>query len=222
MEKETVFWGRVEHGDWTMYVVVHKDGRLCCVTVPGEVFEAMEMWIHQHHPGADLVFDPDVTRRCREELLEYLRGERRTFTMPLAPHGTPFQTRVWQTLMQIPYGEVWTYADLARAIGRPTAVRAVAAANGANPMPIVVPCHRVIGSDGTLTGYSGGLHIKARLLELEGHRLWNGKRAVSSKEIAALTPRTRVVRAALQNQADMFNALAASGDRPNTPGWATD
>ncbi len=86
---------------------------------------------------------------------------------PLAPEGTPFQLRVWQALREIPYGETITYGELARRIGKPTASRAVGAANGRNPLPIIVPCHRVIGSNGTLTGFYGGLHLKAGLLELE-------------------------------------------------------
>jgi methylated-DNA-[protein]-cysteine S-methyltransferase len=101
------------------------------------------------------------------ELAEYFRGERRTFSLPLAPCGTTFQRRVWDALREIPYGETRSYAFLAAHVGRPKAARAVGAANGANPFAIVVPCHRVIGSDGTLTGYAGGLGIKNWLLEHE-------------------------------------------------------
>ncbi|UCF91476.1 MAG: methylated-DNA--[protein]-cysteine S-methyltransferase [Desulfobacterales bacterium] len=101
------------------------------------------------------------------QLQAYFAGERREFDLPLALEGTPFQREVWMALREIPYGATVAYADLARRIGRPHAFRAVGAANGRNPLPIVVPCHRVIGSDGTLTGYGGGLHIKAALLALE-------------------------------------------------------
>jgi methylated-DNA-[protein]-cysteine S-methyltransferase len=101
-------------------------------------------------------------------LLEYFAGRRRRFELPLAPAGTAFQRQVWDALATIPWGELRSYADIARAIERPTAVRAVGAANGRNPLPIVVPCHRVIGSDGSLTGFAGGLEIKRQLLELEG------------------------------------------------------
>lgn len=104
------------------------------------------------------------------QLEQYFAGERRSFDLPVAPLGTPFQRSVWKALTEIPYGETWTYGQLAEAIGRPTAARAVGAANGANPLPIVVPCHRVIGSSGTLTGYRGGIRFKRALLDLERGR----------------------------------------------------
>jgi methylated-DNA-[protein]-cysteine S-methyltransferase len=102
-----------------------------------------------------------------KQLSAYFAGQFREFDLPLEMHGTDFQLRVWNQLRKIPYGETRSYGDLARALGAPAAVRAVGAANGANPIAIVVPCHRVIGSNGTLTGYGGGLPLKKRLLELE-------------------------------------------------------
>jgi methylated-DNA-[protein]-cysteine S-methyltransferase len=107
-----------------------------------------------------------------EQLHEYFSGKRKTFTFPLAPRGTEFQLAVWNALLEIPYGDTTTYAELARRIGRPSAVRAVGAANGANPIPVIIPCHRVIGSNGTLTGYGGGIERKQWLLALEGRRLF--------------------------------------------------
>ena len=101
------------------------------------------------------------------QISEYFAGARTTFDLPLAPAGTPFQQAVWRELLSIPYGTTTSYRDLARAIGRPSAIRAVGAANGRNPLAIVIPCHRVIGSNGHLTGYGGGLHIKETLLALE-------------------------------------------------------
>lgn len=98
----------------------------------------------------------------------YFAGELQRFTLPLAAVGTPFQRAVWQALCDIPYGETRSYRDIALAIGKPTAMRAVGAANGRNPLSIIVPCHRVIGKDGSLTGYAGGLPIKQALLKLEG------------------------------------------------------
>lgn len=112
--------------------------------------------------------DDPVLTACARQLTEYFAGERRAFELPLAPAGTAFQHMVWAALAAIPYGEVCSYRDIARAIGRPAAVRAVGAANGRNPLPIVVPCHRVVGSDGSLTGFAGGLAIKRTLLQLEG------------------------------------------------------
>jgi methylated-DNA-[protein]-cysteine S-methyltransferase len=108
--------------------------------------------------------------RVVEQLEAYFAGERTSFELPLAAKGTDFQRQVWRALSAIPYGETTTYAEIARTIGRPRAVRAVGAANGRNPLSIVVPCHRVIGRDGTLTGYAGGLENKRKLLDLEGIR----------------------------------------------------
>jgi O-6-methylguanine DNA methyltransferase len=110
----------------------------------------------------------DATRDYFAELEEYFAGKRREFTFPLDLRGTDFQLACWRALLAIPYGETRSYADIARAIGRPHACRAVGMANNRNPVAIVVPCHRVIASDGTLCGYGGGLDIKRRLLELEG------------------------------------------------------
>jgi len=102
------------------------------------------------------------------ELEEYFAGQRREFTFALDLRGTEFQLACWQALLAIPYGETRTYADIARAVGRPQGFRAVGMANNRNPLAIVVPCHRVIASDGTLCGYGGGLDVKRKLLELEG------------------------------------------------------
>jgi methylated-DNA-[protein]-cysteine S-methyltransferase len=106
------------------------------------------------------------------QLTEYFNGKRKSFHYPLAPLGTPFQLAVWNALLEIPYGATMTYAQLAHRIGKPNAVRAVGAANGANPIPVIIPCHRVIGSNGTLTGYGGGIERKQWLLALEGRRLF--------------------------------------------------
>jgi methylated-DNA-[protein]-cysteine S-methyltransferase len=111
--------------------------------------------------------DDDAVADVAEQLQEYFRGERRTFDLPLAPRGTEFQMDVWRALQRIPYGETRSYSGIAREIGRPAAVRAVGAANGANPIPIVIPCHRVVGSNGSLTGFGGGIETKRWLLALE-------------------------------------------------------
>jgi methylated-DNA-[protein]-cysteine S-methyltransferase len=115
--------------------------------------------------------DADATREYAAQLNEYFRGDRRDFDFPLDLRGTPFQVSCWRALLDIPYGETRTYADIARAVGCPQGFRAVGLANNRNPIAIVVPCHRVIASDGTLCGYGGGLDIKRKLLELEGVRL---------------------------------------------------
>ncbi|SDK17066.1 methylated-DNA-[protein]-cysteine S-methyltransferase [Catalinimonas alkaloidigena] len=101
------------------------------------------------------------------QVREYFTGERHVFDLDLAPEGTPFQQRVWQALLQVPYGATCSYSDLARQLGDLKAVRAVGAANGRNPIPIIIPCHRIIGQSGKLIGYAGGLSIKQQLLALE-------------------------------------------------------
>ena len=116
-------------------------------------------WHDADHPLLDL---------AREQLAQYFAGARRGFDLPLAPQGTDFQRQVWLALASIPYGETASYAGLAAGVQRPGASRAVGAANGRNPLPIVLPCHRVIGADGSLTGFGGGLPTKRFLLELEG------------------------------------------------------
>jgi methylated-DNA-[protein]-cysteine S-methyltransferase len=118
-------------------------------------------------PPRGSVESPEPFRRAAQQLDAYFRGELRDFDLPLSPAGTAFQRRVWDALRQIPYGMTISYGDLARRVGKPTASRAVGAANGRNPLPIVVPCHRVVGADGRLTGYHGGTHLKAFLLKLE-------------------------------------------------------
>ena len=112
--------------------------------------------------------DSPLLRQARAQLGEYFAGRRRGFDLPLAPQGTPFQQSVWMALATIPYGQTTSYTGLAARVGRPTAMRAVGAANGRNPLPIVLPCHRVIGADGSLTGFGGGLPTKQFLLKLEG------------------------------------------------------
>ncbi|MAG57398.1 MAG: cysteine methyltransferase [Planctomycetes bacterium] len=116
----------------------------------------------------ELKFDARACATVRRQTTEYFRGRRRDFDLDVAPVGTEFQCKVWRTLLDIPYGETWSYGQLARRIRKPTASRAVGAANGKNPIAIIIPCHRVIGSNGTLTGYGGGLSKKEKLLELEG------------------------------------------------------
>lgn len=110
----------------------------------------------------------DYFAETKQQLTEYFAGSRKTFELKLAPHGTNFQQRVWQMLCQIPYGETVSYAWLANKIGNDNAVRAVGSANGKNPIAVIIPCHRVIGKNGKLTGYAGGLDLKAQLLAHEG------------------------------------------------------
>lgn len=118
--------------------------------------------------------ETDLLKQARRQLSEYFNGTRKEFTLPLSMKGTPFQVQVWNALLEIPYGETRSYKEIAQAVQSPNACRAVGMANHNNPIGIVVPCHRVIGSDGSMTGYAGGLDIKKKLLELER----NGSSAV--------------------------------------------
>lgn len=132
---------------------------------------SMRAWLGKHYPAARLV-EGTSPGPVRQAFLAYFAGDGRALSsVPWAACGTAFQLKVWEALCTIPAGETLSYAGLAERIGRPTAVRAVGLANGSNPVAVVVPCHRVIGSDGSLTGYGGGLPRKRWLLELEGARL---------------------------------------------------
>ena len=122
----------------------------------------------QYSDDAAMHASDSLLEACAAQLTEYFAGEREDFSVQLAARGTEFQQSVWQALRNIPYGEVRSYRDIAGAIDNIAAVRAVGAANGRNPIPIVVPCHRVIGSDGSLTGFAGGHEAKSALLQLEG------------------------------------------------------
>ena len=140
---------------------------LAYVELPHASGRGLEGWLRRSLPGTrcEEAFAPN--RAAAVQLVEYLDGKRRSFDLALDPRGTAFQRAVWRALAEIPYGETRSYADVARAVGKPRAVRAVGAANGANPLALVVPCHRVIAADGTLGGYGGGLELKARLLAME-------------------------------------------------------
>ena len=135
------------------------DDALCLVSFPEGSM--------RRDPDPDWIYNEKPFALARQQLTEYFAGERREFDLPLKLNGTEFQMSVLQALQQIPYGETTSYADIAERIGRPKAVRAVGAANGRNPVPIIVPCHRVIGSHGELTGFGGGLDTKEALLRLE-------------------------------------------------------
>ena len=143
-------------------LVLESDGKaLTCVRLPGEPQPVAAV-------GSERVRDPKPFAAAVAQLQEYFAGTRRKFDLTLAPHGTAFQLKVWRELRKIPYGRTISYAVLAHRAGNDNACRAVGAANGRNPLPIVVPCHRVIGADGSLTGFGGGIEAKRWLLELEG------------------------------------------------------
>lgn len=150
------------------------------LTSDGAALTGLYMRDGRHPPTVEesWVRDDDATPfdQARRELAEYFAGERTEFSLPLSPEGTAFQRRVWDALLEIGYGETCSYGALASRIGQPTASRAVGLANGRNPISIVVPCHRVIGANGTLVGYGGGLPRKSRLLAFEAAVRANGPR----------------------------------------------
>ncbi|MCC3374842.1 methylated-DNA--[protein]-cysteine S-methyltransferase [Cohnella sp. REN36] len=142
---------RVEFGGW--------EARSC----------SAKAWAHRWSPASPFREDAEdeLLREAAEQLRRYFAGELRTFDLPLDLKGTPFQRQVWQALRDVPYGETAAYRDIAAAVGAPKAVRAVGGANNRNPVPIIVPCHRIIGANGAMVGYGGGLPIKEHLLALE-------------------------------------------------------
>lgn len=143
---------------------------LAWVELPRASGRGFAGWLRRHAPAAEVREAWAPNRRAVAQILEYLEGKRRRFDLALDLRATPFQRAVYEALLAIPYGETRTYAEIARAVGRPRAVRAVGAANGANPLPLVVPCHRVVASGGKLGGFGGGLALKRRLLAMEHAR----------------------------------------------------
>lgn len=146
-----------------MTALVDEAGRLMRLAFPGEV--ASSRW--QVDMGA-IQWDDDLVAPIARQIDAYFSGKRRDFDLSLAPAGTPFQQRMWAALQRIPFGTRFTYGQFAAQLGLSNAARAIGAANGANPISLIIPCHRLVGSSGALTGYAGGIEVKRRLLEFEG------------------------------------------------------
>ncbi|WP_028400272.1 methylated-DNA--[protein]-cysteine S-methyltransferase [Ectobacillus panaciterrae] len=166
---QSVYWTRLVHEDWKIYVAATEKG-LCYVSSQNQPFDELAEWVKNRLPNHVLIQDDEKLKSYVIELIEYLQGKRQSFTVPADLHGTPFQLSVWDALCKIPYGRTYSYSDIANHIEKPDAVRAVGTAIGANPALITVPCHRVIGKNGALTGYRGGLEMKTKLLSLEKER----------------------------------------------------
>ena len=147
--------------------VVSSARGLVYVDLPNANGRGLAGWMKVHAPDARLIEGWAPNRAAAQQLLEFTRGKRRTFDLSLDLRGTPFQESVYRAVAEIPFGEKATYSQIAERIGNPKANRAVGAANSVNPLPLVIPCHRVVGSSGKLQGYAGGLTMKARLLALE-------------------------------------------------------
>lgn len=167
MAADQVVIGRIETPIGPFGAVMTPRG-LARLTAPAEPVSLCAAWVKRWMPHATLTPAEDQLEPVARQLRAYLQGEQQVFTVDLDLRGTPFQLQVWAALRQIPFGQTRTYANLAEILGRPMAVRAVGRANATNPVAIIVPCHRLIGSDGSLTGYAGGLPMKRLLLELEG------------------------------------------------------
>ncbi|RFU71052.1 methylated-DNA--[protein]-cysteine S-methyltransferase [Peribacillus saganii] len=161
-----IHWSLFVHGNWKMHIAATERG-LCFIGSQNQSFGELSVWARKRLPGRLIIQDEAKLQPYARELFEYLKGARNNFTLPLDLYGTPFQLSVWDALCQIPYGQTRTYTEIANAIQKPASVRAVGTAIGANPLLITVPCHRVIGKNGSLTGYRGGLDMKLQLLELE-------------------------------------------------------
>lgn len=164
--KVDIYWTLLRQEDWSLYVAATSKG-LCYVGSQNKPYEELADWAKSRFPYGVLVHDDAKLQPYVTELIEYFLGKRTNFTIPFDFQGTAFQLAVWNALCAIPYGQTQTYSDIANQVQRKAAVRAVGAAIGANPVLITVPCHRVIGKNGSLTGYRGGLEMKQKLLQLE-------------------------------------------------------
>ena len=164
--QDPVYWDLLEHQNWRLYLAAEESG-LCFVGSLNGPFEELSAWAAARRPDQPLLQDRERLLPYVQEVTKYLSGETTAWELPVAYRGTPFQQAVWEALREIPYGVTRTYSDIAQQIGRPAAVRAVGAAIGANPVMLYIPCHRVVGKDGALTGFRGGLEMKSLLLELE-------------------------------------------------------
>ncbi|WP_409273846.1 methylated-DNA--[protein]-cysteine S-methyltransferase [Neobacillus sp. SCS-31] len=163
---KVIYWGIFENESLPLLLAASEKG-LCYAGSPGNGDRECEALIQKRYRGATLIKMEEPLKPYQAEFSEYLEGRRMGFTMQLDSRGTAFQESVWEALRQIPYGETVCYSDIANRIGKPTAVRAVGSAIGANPVLIVVPCHRVVGKDGSMTGFREGLDMKRFLLDLE-------------------------------------------------------
>ncbi len=183
----TLYWDSVPSPGGECIVMATEQG-VCWLGTPGTPIDDGFLWLRRrmHFDRARQEKSVAPLQVAVDELERYFAGERVNFSCALDMYGTPFQLSVWQELCKIPYGEIRTYSDIARAIGRPEAVRAVGAANGANPIAMIVPCHRVVASNGALTGYGGGLPTKAWLLQLEGIQVAAEKQNLATARVARL------------------------------------
>ena len=174
MESKTetaVYWALLSHSQWNMYIAATTKG-LCYVGSLNASSAELAVWVKKRISDHILIEDADVLQPYAVELIDYLEGRRKEFSLPMDLHGTPFQLSVWNALQEIPYGQTVSYSDIAERIQKPSSVRAVGTAIGANPVLMTVPCHRVIAKNGKLGGFRAGLEMKEQLLRLENHLQW--------------------------------------------------
>ncbi|WLD92831.1 methylated-DNA--[protein]-cysteine S-methyltransferase [Alkalihalobacillus sp. AL-G] len=177
MAMPKVYWTEFTHPffqNQPLYLAATNKG-LCRITWPSESMDTLKSWVKKQVLDAELIEDEERLSEYVSQLRDYCDGKRNTFNLPLDMRGTSFQTSVWRALTDIPFGETRSYSDVADGLDNPKAVRAVGTANGANPIPIVIPCHRVIGKSSALTGFRGGLNVKESLLQLEGYHDYTKK-----------------------------------------------
>lgn len=165
-QSQSVYYGEISHRNWSIYIAVTETG-LCFVGSQNGGIDELRDWLDKKRPNTTLIENEEKISRYVHQFKDYLDGKRMHFDVSLDLKGTSFQMSVWRELQNIPYGETVSYSDIARKIGNPKAVRAVGAANGVNPIMIVVPCHRVVAQNGQLSGFRGGLEMKKALLALE-------------------------------------------------------
>lgn len=165
-QHKMIYFGEINHNDWTILIAATDKG-LCFVGSVNKGLDELKNWVNKSKANASLIENKEKISPYMHQFREYFDGKRKSFAIPLDLKGTAFQVSVWKELQKIPYGDVVSYSDIAKKIGRPKAVRAVGAANGANPAMIVVPCHRVVSKNGQLTGFRGGLAMKKALLAHE-------------------------------------------------------
>ncbi|MBD1380449.1 methylated-DNA--[protein]-cysteine S-methyltransferase [Metabacillus arenae] len=166
INNKTIYWCLFLYGQWKMYIAATSKG-LCYVGSPNKEKDEFTKWANTKLPEYSLVQDEEMLQSYVNEFIEYFQGQRKKFTIPVDIQGTEFQKSVWNALNEISYGTTHSYSDIAEILQKPKSVRSVATAIGANPVLITIPCHRVIGKNGSLTGYRGGIEIKRQLLALE-------------------------------------------------------
>ncbi|RIJ64601.1 methylated-DNA--[protein]-cysteine S-methyltransferase [Rummeliibacillus sp. TYF005] len=160
---EITYWTSFIQKEWTFFLVATEKG-LCYVSTSKE---AIEEWCKKHYKTFELIENREKMGKYQKQYEEYFTGKRTFFDIPINLQGTPFQKEVWEALLQIPFGKTTCYSEIANRVNRPKAVRAVGGAIGANPILIAIPCHRIIGKNGKLTGFSAGIPLKKALLQIE-------------------------------------------------------